>query len=452
MNISLSEAQVASLLGAADTVYRIIGFAQGYAAESAAKNDEWLSRFSEEDGVIYFPGAKKPPALQSSENGLLEFTEKEISKMPKHFKNIIRVNGHAVHYRKRTNGRYQCSYEIRFARKPYDNPPITASAPTLAEAKAKFIEKLLHYVSANDPIVPIAPILPKANPPIPQTIPQEEKNLDFAFPSNFDEFTAYWFENFHRPKVQEKTYVNNLNLYKRHVRGAFSKYSLREITPKLAKELIQGLPGNGKTADDVRSILNQIFDTAIDHGIIRLNPMRLFVHLQHERKTGVELTREEELRLLDAHKGTAYEIIYAVMLYAGLRPNEYETARVEGDFIVANNSKRKNGKIECKKIPIIEPLRARLPENNELPKRYINLIRANFNRILPDHTLKDLRKTFHTRCVECKVDFFARKKFMGHSLGKLDQTYTGVVEEFLLSEGKKLAQWYTLYPKNYPNN
>ena len=39
-------------------------------------------------------------------------------------------------------------------------------------------------------------------------------------------------------------------------------------------------------------------------------------------------------------------------LYTGLRPNELYTAKIEGNFIVAINSKRKNRKLEYKKIPI----------------------------------------------------------------------------------------------------
>ena len=50
--------------------------------------------------------------------------------------------------------------------------------------------------------------------------------------------------------------------------------------------------------------------------------------------------------------GTPYMLMFAVGLYTGLRPNEYKTAIIEGDFIVANNSKRKNGKVELKRIPI----------------------------------------------------------------------------------------------------
>ena len=75
-------------------------------------------------------------------------------------------------------------------------------------------------------------------------------------------------------------------------------------------------------------------------------------HSKHEREHGTALTKEEEKKLLAETAGTPYQQMFAVGLYTGMRPNEYYTAKVEGNFIVANNSKRKNGKTELKKIPI----------------------------------------------------------------------------------------------------
>ena len=61
---------------------------------------------------------------------------------------------------------------------------------------------------------------------------------------------------------------------------------------------------------------------------------------------------EEETRLLQAYPNTKYQIIFALALYTGLRPNEYNTAKIKEQFIVAINSKRKNQRVEHKKIPI----------------------------------------------------------------------------------------------------
>lgn len=368
-------------------------------------------------------GAFAPPPLIEDNDRFLKFTEKELIQMPKKLRIVIRELGYAVYARKRTTGRYNCSYEIRFNRSGYK---ISASGSTKEEAKKRFIEKAKLTETQTDGFAP-------------------------AIPADFDGFVRYWFDNFHKAKVKEKTYTNNLNLYGRHVKARLAQYKVKDITPAVLKDLLAALPGNGKTEDDVYSILNQIFDTAITHGLIKVNPIKLIPHIPHERESGVELTIDEELKLLTAYKGTVYEIIFSVILYAGLRPNEYKTARIENGFIVSVNSKQKTKKVEYKKIPICSHLRERLNGISELPTRHEVGIRDHFNRILPEHTLKDLRKTFNTRCIKCKVDFYAKEKFMGHTVSKLEKTYTGNLDDFLLTEGKKLDSWYSLYPKNTPN-
>ena len=152
------------------------------------------------------------------------------------------------------------------------------------------------------------------------------------------------------------------------------------------------------------------------------------------------------------YHGTVYETIFALMLYTGLRPNEYKTAKIEKDFITAINSKRKNGKIEYKKIPIISHLQNYIQNITQFEYKMEKTLRKNFNKILPNHTLKDLRKTFNTRCKECKVHYDAKELYLGHSPGKQEKTYTGNLDNFLLTEANKLEQWYSLYPKNTPKN
>ena len=82
----------------------------------------------------------------------------------------------------------------------------------------------------------------------------------------------------------------------------------------------------------------------------------------------------------------------------GMRPNEYKTARIEGDFIIAVNSKRKNHKIEYKRIPITPMLKPYLKGVTELTFCRVETLRKKFNEILPGHKLYDLRTTFYTRC------------------------------------------------------
>ena len=136
---------------------------------------------------------------------------------------------------------------------------------------------------------------------------------------------------------------------------------------------------------------------------------------------------------------TPYQQMFAVGLYTGMRPNEYYTAKVEGNFIVANNSKRKNGKTELKKIPITPMLAPYVKDGDKLKFYRLEQIRHKFNGILPGHKLYDLRTTFYTRCTECGIAEAAIKKYVGHTLGGLADTYTDLSDEFLLAEGRKFA-------------
>ena len=166
--------------------------------------------------------------------------------------------------------------------------------------------------------------------------------------------------------------------------------------------------------------------------------MELVIHKTHEREHGKALTVEEEKLLLESTEGTEFQLMFAIALFTGMRPNEYETARREGDFIVCRNSKRKNGKIEYKKIPITPMLRPYIKDTQTLTFYKTYTLREKFNSILTDHILYDLRTTFYSRCIECGVTDIARKLFVGHTLGQLGDAYTDLSDEYLLKEGEKI--------------
>ena len=348
----------------------------------------------------------------NEETGFLKFTEKEISKMPKTFRKEFRTQGCTAHIRKRTDGRYVCSYEIRYRRNGYN---ISVSAKTVEQAKIRFIEAL----KTTDP----------------QTSTKEN-----GTPKTFNEFSLYYFENFRKRKVTERTMKEDLWRYKKYLLPVFGSTPIKSITPLQCQNLIDGIVKDGKekTATEIFSMLNVIFKMAIRHDIITRNPLDIVFIKKHERKHGIALTRDEEKTLLQAVAGTPYQIMFAVALYTGLRPNEYETARINENFIIAKNSKRKNGKIEYKRIPITPMLRPYLDNVTELKFYKPEQMRNKMKPILPDHKIYDLRTTFYTRCQECGISEVAIKLFVGHSLGGLADTYTDISNEYLLKEGEKL--------------
>ena len=341
----------------------------------------------------------------------LNFSEKEYLEMPKQFRKMFRHQGCVVRVYRRLSGKSHYNYEIRYRRDGYN---VYASANNLEAAKQKFIDKLNEvdkYGAAQTPSVP----------------------------TTIDGFANYFFVNFYRRKVKAETLRVGLNQYKNHIATHFRNVQLRKITPKQCQELLDSLDeqGKGKTADDVHSLLNMIFKAAVKHSLIHTNPMDMVFHTKHEQQHGTALTKDEEKLLLSSTAGTPQQLMFAIGLYTGMRPNEYETARLDGEFITVVNSKRKHGKIEYKKIPITPMLKPYLEGVDKIEFSSLRIIRDRFNKLFPNHKLYDLRTTFYTRCQECGIADVARDEFVGHSHGALGNAYTDLSDEFLLREGNK---------------
>ncbi len=347
--------------------------------------------------------------LHKDTTGFLKFTNKEILKMPKYFKKTFRAEGQTICYRKRKRGKHSCSYEARFRRHGYN---LSVSATTLEELKLRFTQAII----------------------------DAEYQSKYQVPVTFHEFAMYYFENFRKRKVRPLTLENDMYRYNNHLKPVFGSMQIKLITPGQCQKIIDDIlnKGHGKTADEVFSLLNVILKMAIAHGIIDKNPLAIVVKDKHQCEHGRALTKAEEEYLLQRTAGTRYQLLFAVALYTGMRPNEFYTARIENNFIISVNSKRKTQHVEYKKIPISPMLEPYMKNVKELKFPRVEYLRDKIKEILPDHKLYDLRTTFYTRCQECGVAEVARNVFVGHSLGVLGDTYTDLSDEYLQKEAKKL--------------
>ena len=375
----------------------------------------------------------KNKASDNNEVGIVRFTKKEISLMPKTFRKQFRTAGCTAHVLRRKSGKNTWNYMIRYRKGGYY---IVATSNDLEEAKRKFIEKL-HAADELKRQQDIAKVTGMPVTPSPLLKQPEEVN---GIPTTFDKFAEYYFEKFYKRKVCDETFRVTLSNYKNHVLPHFGNMRLSSVTADKCQQLLDSLIDQDKlrTEENVYTMLNMLFKAAVKHAVIEHNPMDMVFHTKHERKHGKALTKDEERKLLTETEGTPYQQMFAVALYTGLRPNEYKTAYIENGFIVANNSKRKNGKIELKKIPIMPMLAPYVKDGDELTFYRLEQIRHKFNSILPRHKLYDLRTTFYTRCTECGIAEVAIKKYVGHTLGGLADTYADLSDEFLIKEGQKL--------------
>lgn len=336
-------------------------------------------------------------------NGVLA-TPTELSQM------IINLPGVSINSKPRKDGRFQ-GYIVDKNGRTY------AYGKTLEEVAIK----LKHYLRYGTP---------------------KKKKADTALngvPATFTAFTMYYFENFRKKKVAEKTYYSDIGRFNRYLQPHFKETPLKKITPKDCQSLIDSIEqaGKGKTADEIHSLLSIILKMAIKHGIISHNPLDVVFHVQHERKHGKALTKEEENTLKTALNGSTLLPAFMILLYTGLRPNELATVKIDGNFIIAVNSKRKHKRIEYKRIPISKMLAPYLAGVDVPNLSSADYLRRKFKEILPGHILYDLRTTFYSRCKECGISEHARNAFMGHSLGALGNAYTDLSDDFLIKEMAK---------------
>lgn len=364
-------------------------------------------------------------ADKTNEVKIFKFNQGEILKMPKQFRKEFRTAGCTAHVLKRKSGKNNWNYMIRYRRNGYN---VVASSNNLEEAKRKFIEKL--YTADQ---------IKKQQTFKSMITPVQPKEVN-GIPATFEGFANYYFETFYKRKACNESYRIAQSNYRNHVLPHFGNMLLSSVTPNICQSLIDRLVDEDKkrTSENVATMLNMLFTAAVKHAVLQHNPMDMVFHTKHQREHGKALSKDEEIKLLQTTAGTPYQLMFAVGLYTGMRPNEYKTAVIEGEFIVANNSKRKNGKVELKKIPINPMLKPYLENVTDLKFVRLEAMRMKLKEILPNHKLYNLRTTFYTRCTECGVAEVAIKKFVGHTLGGLADTYTNLSDSFLLNESKKL--------------
>ncbi len=386
-------------------------------ADKSVKIDT-LETLIEEGKLVSPQKTEEQPKVENStlndkKQGFVEFTKQEMKQMPKEIKKLILIDKKRCRLRTHTSGRNTVTYEIRFRSGGYD---VSACGKTIELAKSNMLAKL------------------KTAKP---------KRTTSTVPITFQDFTIFYFEKFRKPKVTTQTYYNDENRLKNHLFPVFGKLTLDKITPADCQSLLDKLraQGKGKTADEVYSLLSIIFKGAIAHELIERNPLNVVFHVKHEHEHGKALTKSEETAFLEKIKGVPLEPLFVLALYTGLRPNEYRTAKIDGQFIVAVNSKRKTKKVQYKRIPICKKLSKYLENITQFPVYHDKYISMEFSKYCPNHKLYDLRTTFYSRCKELNVAENALKEFVGHSLGALGNAYTDLSDEYLLAEGKKLDNW-----------
>ena len=319
----------------------------------------------------------------------IEFTEKEILKMPKQFRKIFRVNKKAAHVRKKNNG-----YEIRLQ---INGNRISASGKYLDVAKERFIKRLREF---------------------------EEKGVLSTAPAKalLLPYIEKWLDTVKKPFIKENTYKMYLQILSAYVAPNFEKRTIESLTQFELQEFLNGFSDANKhrTAKKIALLLSAVLDYAVDDGIIERSPMKRVVLARYEEEHGQSLTREEERELLRAFRSdpSEYAQAYVFLLYTGIRRSELASVEVsEGWFSVVTGKQRKGVKAKRRQIPICPMLERMLPFINVEKIKNISpgMLTKHIKDFLPTHHCHDLRHTFITRAQECGIKREMVSLWAGHA-------------------------------------
>ena len=348
-------------------------------------------------------------------SSLLHFTYKEIKNMATTFKKVFIANGLCAHVIKRTSGKKSFCYEIRYRSNGYD---ISVSSTNLSEAKTKFLAK----TSPGE---------------IEKYCTQPQKNGIKLFKIVFDE----WFSFKSKTKVTEKV----LNTHKKHFETLPECVRNKPISAITMEDVATCLSGLAERMyEEYRTLFNMVFNFAIANGYISNNPLSLIPFTRASRNAREALSEAEIQDFLIKIKDEKFDKIRQMgyfYYFFGLRASELnEETRREGDFIITQNRKRKNGKIEYKKIPIPKEAESLIDWTYPLHR----VIRANtagklFRTLLGEgKSAYNLRHTFSTICQQ-EVRQEIVEIWLGDSPQRLiGKVYTHFSDKFMREEMNKV--------------
>ena len=402
MSLEITKEEAAELISAADMIYSVIGYAQGRADQSLARREEFV--------LLQFPTRR---AQNNSAETALNFSQKELTKMPRFFRSIYKIKGGtAAHIRKKENG----TYEIRYRRNGFN---ISVSSKNLQEAKERFIEALRH-ARQEDPVV-------------------NGKIL-------FKQYAEQWIEVVKRPQVKTKTLQNYIQTLRHYIYPEFAEKQMKEIRPIDIQKLLNDLTESDRyrSAEAVYVILKAIFNFAVAEDIVPKSPLNIIRKPKHATKHGQALSLDEERIFVEkcVERRTQRGYAFLFLLFTGIRRSELASAEISSPWIIVTTSKVRRGEEPQKRKIPISPMLAPFIQfmTKEVLSSSPEKLTKEFPTFLPERHLHELRHTFITRCQECGISRELTSLWAGHRADNTmtSNVYTHFSDAYQLEEIKKL--------------
>ena len=278
--------------------------------------------------------------------------------------------------------------------------------------------------------------------PIVQTVavaPQAPTVKAYTLQEWFDEWlTSY------KGNLRATTVRNYRILFETHCADLLDT-GIADITNALLAKVVNGMNGCRQAKDQLKSLLKQLFEIALNDKLIDSNPT---LNLPRPKATPPvrarnALTAEQEQRFIETALADLdkYEPLLVCLLQGvrkgemlALRPNDLDfernTLRIDESYDEQNPDDLLTKNADSnRKMPMFELTRKLLLKyaNAEPTKRiYERFTSARLGKTLkelqakanlPKFTVHELRHTFITRCHERKIDEMIVQRWVGHQIG-----------------------------------
>lgn len=379
---------------------------------------ERLTALSEEGGEISLK-EKPDVGTSDSENGFVEFTEKEILKMPRKFRKLFRTNKQTAHVRRKDGDVYEIRMQI-------DGHRISASAKFLDVAKERFIKKLRKFNEQG-------------------ATKTTETSATITTQISVADYALHYLETFKKPNISEKHFSNLCGIVRRHIARFFGETLMRDLTATDCQQLLNELSeqGKGRTVEEIKNLLSWICAAAVADRILPADVMSRVQTLPHRRTAGKSIPREYVRAFLQREPQDRAELCLRLLVYTGMRPCELSALTFdEKGFVAIATAKRKKWETkDVRRIPLHSALAPYIQDiRAALPVALVLLERAFRKHFPGEYRLYDLRHTFTTiaqqaHCYKSWVDYATGHKANGNTT---DNVYTHWEDDWQRSEMEKI--------------
>lgn len=332
-------------------------------------------------------------------------------------------------YRKLPNGFGQISYIATRLFNPYRAMITTGHSPE-GRPICKLLKPVSYFPTYNDAFAALIEYNKSPN----------QKAKEMTLKQVYDE----WIEN-----QETKVAATSIRRYKASFKRVheYHDYLMIEIRPRIINLVVkQALQESPNVGSDVKCLLNCLFDYAVNNEIVDKNYAReCRIEISSNSEHHISFT-DDEVKKLWSNQDDLYSQWILIQCYTGMRPGEFCEIRLENINLEENymigGMKTKAGTNRIIPIhPAVKNLIAKQIERSKQigseyllsdkynPKHYpYEPYKKHFYKVRdqlklnPEHTPHDCRKFFVTQAKKYKLDEYALKRIVGHTITDLTES------------------------------